>query len=231
MADYRAIVRHVRYWRGTVHRWSTSYEMTGSLTAPLDPTACQTLLEADSKMLYGGTLSSGNGYNCEIYNASGGTPLATYTAFDWTTPGSWTQIPAAGTAWTATSQPQETAAEVALLVEWPAGLSRTGKPVKFRKWYHQVPVGAGSGGDVSSANRTALAAQANAVSVCLYAGYGLALGKAGRSPGTPVVNAFYGNHQMPRGRRRKVIAAKQASADYSQILQILESEAYKNANP
>lgn len=232
MTDYRAIVRHVRYWRGTVHRWSTSYRFTGSLTAPLDPTAASTLLLADDKMCYSSSSGAvaGGTYACEIYAASGGTPLASYTRFDWETPASW--IPYAATAWGSRTPAQDAVAETAALVEWPAGLSRTGKPVKFRKFYHAVPdtSGPGSSPDIPTATQATLAAQANNVSICLYSGYGIALGSAGRLPGTPVVLPFYVTHQMPRGRRKKVVPAKQADAQYSEILQLLESEAYKQAN-
>jgi hypothetical protein len=232
MAQYRAIVEHVRHWRGGIHRWSTSYLMTGSLTAPLDATACQTLMLADNKMLYQKSSGvDGSAYKCSIYAASGGVPIASYTAFDWETPASWT--PVVGSVWTAAATACDAVAETACLVEWPAGLSSTGKPVKFRKWYHQVPPSAAAGGavDILSAQVTALNTQANAISVCLYSGYGIALGTAGRLPGTPVTSPFYGNHQMPRGRRKKTTTstAKQAS-DFEQVLQLIESQGYKQAN-
>jgi hypothetical protein len=209
MADYRAIVKHVRYWRGSVHRWSTSYQMTGALSTPFTATAAQTLLTADDKICYsessGGV--SGGTYECAIYAAGGGTPLASYTAFDWTTPASW--IAYASTAWPVRTVLPDTNAENALLVEWPAGFSSSGKPVKFRKWYHAVPQTGGVGNtvDVSTSVAAGLATQANNIAICLYATWGVALGTSGRSPGTVHVSQYYGNHQMPRGRRRKALVS------------------------
>ena len=231
MATYRAIVSHVRYWRGGIHRWSTSYQYTGSLTAPLDTAAATALLNADNKMLFGTGTTAGGTYKCAIYSeATGGVPVATYTAFDWETPAAWQ----AGSAsvWPTSANVVDPVAETALLVEWPAGLSRTGKPVNMRKWYHMVPVSTVTGGtqQVSAAQITALQGQAQQLQTVLNPTYGLALGTAGRLPGTPRVSPFYVTHQMPRGRRRNVVNAKSANANYEKVLQLLESNAYSQAN-
>jgi hypothetical protein len=208
MTDYRAVVDHVGYWRGTIHRWSTSYSFTGSGTAP-NTAACSTLLLADDKMCYTPTTSlNGGTYECRIYAASGGVPIASYTRFDWTIPGDW--IAFNGSGWGAThTVANATQMECALLVEWAAGVSSTGKPVNFRKWYHAVKASVAPGeglGDILTADITTLTTQAEAVATCLAPTYGLVMGNARRLAGTsPVVSSFYVNHQMPKGRKRKLV--------------------------
>lgn len=153
-------------------------------------------------------------YECQAYNqASGGVPIAQYVHFDWTTPSSW--IPYSASGYSTASGQADGTAEVALQVEWPAGLSKSGKPVILRKWYHAVPesTGAGSSAQVSAANVAALQTAANNLKLCLSS-YGIQLGSAtGRLAGNARVLPFYGNHQMPRGRRRKPLVT--ASGRYT----------------
>lgn len=226
MTNYRAVVKHVRYWRGQIHKWSTSYLMTGSLLVPLDTTAAQTLMLADNKMCYVDTAGNkaGGAYACSIYLASGGTPLCHYQAFDPDVPSGW--INPVGSVWIATTAVVDPTAENAALLEWPAGLSTSGKPVKFRKWYHQVPTSTAIAGavQVDAAHQLAMATQANAIAVCLFGTYGIALGSPGRLPGLAVCSPYYGNHQMPKGRRRTLGVAK-SEADFGKILSILQGEA------
>ena len=224
MAQYRAIVEHVRYWRGAVHRWSTSYELTGTLTKPLDTTAAQTLLLADDKLCYSQVAGDGGTFACRIYASGGGTPLATYTRFDWTTPASWIAYGGA-TAWGSPSATFCSQAETAALIQWPAGLSVRGKPIFFRKYIHAVPAtsGSGAGADITGSVLTSLANQALATGNSLYSAYGITLGNARTVPGPPTVKPFYVTHQMPRGRRRKVSAATARSLS-DQIFQLVENQ-------
>nr|CRY97269.1 hypothetical protein [uncultured prokaryote] len=217
MSDFRAVVDHVSYWRGKIHTWSTSYQFTGVLSNPIDTTACSTLLLADDKLCFHGAGSTvyGGTYECRIYNASGGTPLATYTRFDHTVYADWIAF-GGNTFWGDLSgQNHCTALEVALLIEWPAGLSKTGKPVLYKKYIHAVPApnAAPGSGEVDSTAVSDLAAQATAVSECLGSGYNLQLGSASRSPGTVRINPFLVAHQMPKGRRRKALVT--ASGRYT----------------
>lgn len=212
MTNYRAQVHHVRYWRGQIHRWSTVYHFGGIPSPALDAAAAKLVLEADDAMCYTNTNIYGGTYECNIYDAdTGGVPVASVTLFDWQTPSSW--IVYGGEGWQTTAPPPCDDAEVALLVEASLGLSKTGKPVNARKWYHAVPqtnqpLGAPQ---VSAADITKLTAQANLIYTCLST-YGLSANSpSGRLPGTPVVKAYYGNHQMPRGRRRKAPVVKASS--------------------
>lgn len=203
--SYRGVVKHVRYWRGAIHTWSTVYPFIGTLSSALAATDAQALLVADAKMCYGAA-GTGGAYQCELYNtASGGVPVATYTAFDHTNPSAWPG--AVGSVWTV-STAFNAVAEPALLVEWAAGTSSSGKPVKLRKWYHAVPISpaaSGSAVDVPTAQATLLAAQATALEGVLGS-KGLALGSPkGVFATGATVSSFYSNHQMPRGRRRKAL--------------------------
>jgi hypothetical protein len=200
---YRGVVRHVRYWRGAIHRWSTVYQFVGVLSKDLDTTAATLLLDKDDGMCWGPSASVGGTYQCELYdNTAGGAPLITYTRFDYTVTADWTGFGGAG--WTTDSGFQEQSAEAALQVEWNAGISKSGKPVKLRKWYHAVPdPGALAGGpDVVSDDVTSLVAYANEL-VDVLTDYNLVLGSStGRFAGDASVSSYWGNHQMPRGRRR-----------------------------
>lgn len=205
MSAIRFTVRHVRYWRGQIHRWSTDYVYTGTLSGTVSSGHCQLLLEKEATMLYSGGEAVGGSFACEAYDAiAGGSPIASYTVFDWETPGDW--VPYSGTAWPTVALDAESQAEVCAVVAWPGGLSRTGKPVFFRKYLHAVPVSqAATAGDpdIPSGTVTDLLVPANEM-LGLFGALGLHLGSVGgRLAGNPVMSAFYGNHQMPRGRRLK----------------------------
>lgn len=215
MAEYRGVVRHVKYWRGQLQRWSTVYPFYGSLTRAFSTADAMSLLTADDAMCYGQTASDGGTYECDLYNvATGGIPVVTYVRFDYASPSSWIEYSAAGWGSSRPTAYVVNVAEAALSVTWPAGLSKTGKPVKFRKWYHAVPESsvAGNTADLTGAQVTALTNQATALQG-VFSSIGLSLGNARTSAGTPTVNPFYENHQMPRGRRRKALVS--ADGTYS----------------
>jgi hypothetical protein len=212
--SYRVVVRHVRYWRGVIQRWSTVYQYGGSLTSALTASDAAAFLALDAGMCYGPAPSDGGAYQCEIYNhATGGVPVVTYNAFAYDAPGTWV---AYGTAnWPGSGLVFEGSAETALQVEWPSGFSSTGKPVFQRKWYHSVASSTSTGAtpDIGAAIITDLTTQANKFQGALSA-RGLTMQTStGRFAGTAVVKPFYGNHQMPRGRRRKPLVT--ASGRYT----------------
>jgi hypothetical protein len=225
--SYRGVVRHVRYWRGAVHRWSTVYQFVGTPSSGITTTDCHTLLDADNKMLYATGPSRGGSYECAIYNqASGGVPVAVYTAFDWTAPAGW--LVGSASAWATPSANPAEPAEAAMLVEWPAGLSSSGKPVRLRKWYHMVPTSSAIGGavDIVTSDYTPLLAAATSL-VGVLSSKGLVLGSStGRFAGTaPIIDRFYCNHQMGRGRKRKVTTQARQAVDFEKILEIINGQA------
>lgn len=208
MATYRAVVRHVRYWRGVVHRWSTVYHYSGTASGSVGDTQATAVLNADSGMCYGSSATEGGAYECQVYDqASGGVPISTVVAFDWTNPASWERYSSAY--WTTDGPSAVTAAEVALGVEWAAGISRSGKPVILRKWYHAVPVSTAAPGavDVPTADNTSLLTGALALYNAMGS-VGLLLSSgSGRFAGSATIQRYYQNHQMPRGRRRKALVS------------------------
>lgn len=207
MTDYRAVARHVRYWRGQIHKWSTVYPLTGSITAGNYGNVITKIHDLEQLVNYRTAASVQGGlYEVALYDhATGGVPVAVVTYFPFGTPGSW--IPYTGTGWTTTSLVTCPEAETALQVEWLAGLSVSGKPVSFKKWYHMVPNSTAVGGapDVAAGDVTNLTTTFT-TGIAALATYGVLLGNASRlAAATPVVRNFYGNHQMPRGRRRKAL--------------------------
>jgi hypothetical protein len=204
MADYRGVVRHVRYWRGTIQKWSTVYPYTGS-GATLNTAACNVLQAADSALCYAQTgIKAGGIYQVEWYHASGGVPIVTNNYFDPEVPTAW--VAYTSTAWTLNqTRIVDPVAETSLGIRWAAGLSSTGKAVYFRKWLHAVPLaGSGTPGsvDIVASEVTSLTTAAVNIAACMAPTYGLSLGNGRTLAGTATVSAFYENHQMPRGRRR-----------------------------
>lgn len=230
MTQYRIVTRHVRYWRGAIHRWSNVYPFVGTLTPGNYGAALNAMYTMEQALgfQHSSGATQGGCYELALYDqGTGGIPVAVQTKFPWATPGSW--IAYTSSAWADKTIQYESVAEVAMSVEWPAGLSKSGKPVYFRKWYHSVPVGSGGGtADISAPNiatiTTALETGLNAVG-----GLGAPMGSGSRlAASTPIVNSFYCNHQMPRGRRRK--AASPTVQQNAAILQLIESQLYKEAN-
>jgi len=213
---YRAVVKHVRYWRGKIHRWTTVYPFIGTPNRDLNSSDCTTVLTADDALCFPGGAGNGGTYGCDIYNqATGGTPIASVVRFDWETPASW--IGYSGSAWhdpTVYDAGIDAAAETCLDLRWSAGLSKTGKPVFLRKFIHAVPAvgNDGAGTQIQPADVTALVAHANLMKGML-GDEGLVLGSfTGRFAGTATLSGYLGSHQMPQGRRRKILSKSQQSA-------------------
>lgn len=230
MTSYRFVVRHVGYWRGQIHRWSTSYVYSGTADSPPSGADCLKMLQWDDAMCYGGSASESGTYECAVYDMSRkGTHIAIITLFDWKDPGTWVNM--AGTAWTTTGVFQDPTRENALVVEWAGGLGATGKPVYFRKWYHAVPVSSttGAGAQISAADQASLLAHARTAQG-IHGDNGLLLqAKSGRIAGEPRVLNYYGNHQMPKGRRKKKVSAAQAGI-IGQLITQITNQARDQAN-
>lgn len=217
MAGYLAQVYHVRYWRGTIHRWSTRWEFNGVATKPIDAAACSLVLTMDDSFCFGaGNAANGGTSGCSIYASTGGVPVATVTRFDWETPAEW--LAYGGSAWGSTTGLSfNDVAEAATSIKWQGGFSATGKPVFFRKWFHATisPTAVGGGQQIPATNVTSLTTAANAAPAVLSS-YGLVGGTpAGRLMATTShVDPQVNNHQMPRGRRRLVKAAARPASSF-----------------
>nr|CRY97291.1 hypothetical protein [uncultured prokaryote] len=189
-----------------MHKWSTVYQFVGVPSMGIDTAAAELLRAADDEMCWGPAAYDGGTYECQIYDhATGGVPVATSTTFDPTVTGDWTGYD--GSSWATAAGNFHTDAEAALSVEWNAGLSSSGKPVKLRKWYHAVPDQSvvGNAQNVLAADVTKLTTAANAL-ITVLSSYGLSMGSStGRFAGSATVLPFLGSHQMPRGRRRRAL--------------------------
>jgi hypothetical protein len=209
VTDYRIVSRHVRYWRGSVHRWSTVWRFTGTLASGNLGAATAAIKSLEDQVNYKGIGGNYGGcYEVAIYDhATGGIPIDTTTYFDWTTPGAWIQY--TSTAWPVINEPVDSAAETAMAVQWHAGLSVTGKPVIFRKWFHAVPINVGAPASADIPGPTVISLQ-NAINtqVAAVGALGALMGTGGRLAATTcVVKPYYGSHQMPRGRRRRALVS------------------------
>lgn len=192
------VVTHTDSWRDdTAHKWTTVYPYVGTAVG-LTLSDVDDFLSLDAALCYNGTTGSGFISHAAFYDLSAkGSPLFQepvalgYDGSDWVT--------AAG------AVGQELNREVAAVLEWPGGLSRTGKPVTFKKWIHAVPLSpsvAGGSPDIDGATITALKATMASI-VTHFAARGLAMGNARRFAGTGyIVRSVYENHQMPKGRKR-----------------------------
>lgn len=207
MAVYRYQVVSVGMWRGQIKRWNTTFHRTvNNATSYFYDKMTAAGYKAPGDVL---GACSGGVSSIAVYNVLGGAPLSRTIYFDWKTPSTW--IPYTGTAWASIdpTTPLDAAGESAVVVEGNmASLSSSGKPVKTRKYLHAVPSRTGptySDPDVPTAVATALegiftpAAMANPIGV---------------APATVSVDAWYGNHQRVRGRRRtsRQVAAQSFSA-------------------
>ena len=211
MSDYRVIVKHVRYWRGQVHRWSNSFEYTGSLTHAFDSAACDAMRNAVQPFGYQASTGAVQGgiWGVTFYNAGGGVPLASKQYFDPLVPAGW--LPYTGTVWGNHTPAIEPVAEVAMTFAYPAGISSTGKPIHFRKYIHAVPdsVVAEPTGEIVAADIASIKSAASSLATVLNPGYGVVMGNSRRFADStnPSVNPFYVTHQMRRGRRKRPVAA------------------------
>lgn len=224
MSAWRIVVRHVGFWRGQVHRWSTVYPFAGSLSASNYASVISAMEAHDRGICYSASGGETGGvYEVAIYNsATGGTPVASQTFFDWTSPSTWYGYTNAG--WNTVSGPAEGALETALQLEWPAGMSKSGKPVIFRKWYHAVPQASSNAGSaqVTAANQSSLATYSQN-QIAIVQGYGILLGNANRlAASLPRVLAYYGNHQMSRGRRKKKTTTPVSDSTLQRILEFID---------
>lgn len=206
MAVFRYQIVSVGMWRGKIKRWNTTVHTTDSNGISYLHDIMQACGYPNPGDVVGAC--SGGLASISCYASTGGAPVKRTVYFDWQTPSTW--IPYLGTVWSDTpvGTPLDASGESAVTVEGLMGyLSSTGKPVKTRKFLHAIPsrVAAAYGDpDVSAAASAAIQTQWT----------GWMANPAGIQPTAVSVDAYYGNHQRVRGRRRTVtqVAAQSFSA-------------------
>lgn len=207
MAVYRYQVVSVGLWRGKIKRWNTTFHFSSSASTA----GVHDAMQATGWKLAGDVTGacSGGVASIQVYNSTGGSPIASTVYFDWETPTTW--IPYTGTAWSGIdpNTPLDASGESAVvIVGHMAALSSSGKPVTTRKYLHAIPSRTAanySDPDVPAAVASALAAQFSP---------GLMANPAGVAPSSVSCEAYYLNHQRVRGRRRPKaqVAAQSFSA-------------------
>jgi hypothetical protein len=204
----RVVIDHARYWRGVPHVWSTTYFFGGGAWASGEAAAVVgSLLGMESAILYNPGANICGFIEARAYNAVTGAPVYVNNIGVLATPSTWDAY--SGAAWSSvTGADYVSAAEVCFLLDTPlAGLSSTGKPVKSTKYFHSVGQlfnEGTTGADIPAAVQTQIASY----TAILNSGVGpngrRMISNGGRFPsGAPTVRPFFGNHQMPQGRRKK----------------------------
>jgi hypothetical protein len=204
----RLVIDHARYWRGAPHQWSTQYFFNGSTPGSSEWLSIDTALTTmEAAVLF---LSTGAGGFVAVkgYSTAGGPPVYTRAIGEVPTPSSWS--PYVGSDWSSASgYVYNVEAEACVLVSIPlTGLSSKGKPVYARKFLHSVAQPSTSvSGAAASLPAGVVTAMETSLAI-LNTGFGSGgrrvISMAGRLPSSnPIVEPFLGNHQMPRGRKRK----------------------------
>lgn len=194
---YRYQVVSVGMWRGKIKRWNTTFHLAASTST----VQLYNRMQASGWKNPGDVAGacSGGVASIAVYNSTGGAPISNTIYFDWQTPSTW--IPYTATAWVGVdpATPLDAAGESAVVIIGNMGaLSKTGKPVKTRKFLHAVPSRTDpdfTAPDIPTAAQAALVAQWPTS----YMG-----NPAGVTPVSVSVDEWYGNHQRVRGRRKTV---------------------------
>lgn len=195
MAVYRYQVVSVGMWRGKIKRWNTTFHGGSNTYTGQIYSAMQTIGYKAPGDVAGAC--SGGIASIAMYAATGGAPLSRTVYFDWQMPAQW--IPYDGSVWASIPDgtPVDAAGESALVyVGILPGLSKTGKPMSTRKYFHAVPSRTALSyldPDVPEAVATAVALRGNDLPMSTPAGI---------TAVTREVLPYYGNHQRVRGRRK-----------------------------
>lgn len=156
------------------------------------------------------------------YNGSDSAPVYEQSWDRGTSP---TNLDPTGVAYTNEATDNETL-ETCCILQCPVGLSSTGKPVYLRKYIHGIP----SGNLTASADGVVLTILAAGTTAAHNMGNGSWFGSrvycspTGRQPVSstdwaPLTHP--GNHQMPRGRKRKTISAATSESLGDRLLSAL----------
>lgn len=223
------------YWRGILTKWNNRYILSGVDPSASDATATINALKGIEDNIHpevpaGGAIGFLEG---RAYSGSGGAPIATVT---YGAAGVATgQTGFAGPGLTTPVQPVFGPMEVCLDIRVPlAGLSSRGKPVFCRKYIRGWGITDFDGSGAAQLPSDWITAIEGFVAPW-HTGLGpnsyVVIGRSGRQPsGAPVCEPFLGNHQKPRGRKRKATVPPtsllsttlQLAGDVQKALQLVE---------
>lgn len=197
-------------WRTGYHQWHLVGNHSGSSFGASD---AQTFMEGTSSpfaLCFGPFIETGHTsvVRSAYYDGSTSAPVFTNT-YDTDNPAPTPLVPT-GLAFSDTETSESLPLEVCVMLEAEAGLSSRSKPVYLRKFIHAIP---GGYQDVASGTgipnwifADAAATAATKMGDGSWYGNRVYCSPSGRQPSSNDWQALLvpGNHQMPRGRKRKV---------------------------
>lgn len=202
------VIDHAILWRGAPHRWSTVYNLSGTTPVSSDQYALMEELLAIENDILPPSVSENSGFlRARFYNGSGGAPTYTINFGVLETPSTWAPYASGTVPWTSVAEGLAPA-EVCFNIKTPlTGLSSSGKPVHLEKYFHGVPA-YDSSGELASGIQTAINSAVAPWASGLATGARVVISPSGRqSSSAPTVQPYCGNHQMPRGRKRKSVSS------------------------
>lgn len=204
-------------WRAGLHEWHLVGNHSGSSFSATDAQTFMTGASSPFALSFAPFISSWSStvVRAAYYNGSTSAPIFTAT-YDTAHPAP-TPLEPTGAAFDAAPDLQEPL-EVCVLLEAQAGLSTRSKPVYMRKYIHACPAGNLASGTGKVPNWTfgaGAAAAATAMGDGSWFGNRVYCSPTGRQPATndwaPLI--VPGNHQMPRGRKRKMSSSGSSLLD------------------
>jgi hypothetical protein len=200
------------FWRGAPHSWVNRYIMSGS-----DPTSTEALavmvglIDIESQLHANIEASVGVGFvEGRAYGSGGGAPFAVEPQN--TSKAAATATGFAGAQWSGTTQVFANTLEVCSMVETLlTGLSTTGKPKYLRKYFRGAQYGgeeAALAGGIPTVDKNGIAALVLPWKTGVAGTSYVVIGASGATAAAaPTAHPYMVNHQVPRGRKKKVASS------------------------
>lgn len=209
-------------WRTGLHSWSLTGNHSGSSFDPADAETFMTGTASPFAKTFGHFICATDTtvVRAAYYDGSTAAPIWEAT-YDVDSPAPTPLVPVGDAMF---AEEDQGPLETCVILEAQAGVSLKSKPVYLRKYIHAISVGCIVSSDSGVAwefdTGSIHTAAAHAMGDGSWFGTRVYISPTGRQPSTdgwaPLVSP--GNHQMPRGRKRK----KLTSASTSSILQEIE---------
>lgn len=198
------------YWKGALHNFSIVGNHSGAVFTGSDP---QTFMEGASSpfaLCFGPFMAPGQVFTVASRYYNGTQSAPTWEAqYNESNPPPTPLVPT-GSAFTDAADLTEPL-EVCTLLEAQVGYSKTNKPIYCRKFLRGAPQGAFTPGSTGVKWAFSATAQASAAKMGNGDWYGgrVYISPTGKQAFTSVwtANEYPTNHQVPRGRKRKVTSA------------------------